>query len=297
MSGQQDLAQGKTTHKRLVKMPDASILNRYWDPSATPRPESFKEDLEAAQQLTEDQRADYYQNIRAACESGWDFSSRWLQNPDDLNSIQTTHIVPVDLNCLLYKLESSLAYYWQHLGNTEKHIEYTSLASQRQQAIQRYMWNEAEGLYFDYHIQCQAQTEIKSLASTLPLFTKLATQQQAEKVCQQLLSGFLVEGGLLTTQSTSPQQWDSPNGWAPLHWFAVQGLKNYDLHQAVQQIMTHWLTTVENYYTSNNSMMEKYNLLQPEQQASGGEYQVQHGFGWTNGVTQAFYHLLKENDM
>lgn len=79
-------------------------LNRYWDESDTPRPESYREDIEHAKDI--ENKSKFYRNIRAACESGWDFSSRWFAQKDDFSTIQTIDILPVDLNCYLYGLEN-----------------------------------------------------------------------------------------------------------------------------------------------------------------------------------------------
>ncbi|MDN3507452.1 MAG: trehalase family glycosidase, partial [Simkaniaceae bacterium] len=87
---------GQKVHQHVVKT-DIGILNRYFDPAEVPRPESYREDLPYAGK---------YGDIRAACESGWDFSSRWLADPQDFNSIETSKILPIDLNCLLYYLET-----------------------------------------------------------------------------------------------------------------------------------------------------------------------------------------------
>ncbi|WP_146037420.1 trehalase family glycosidase [Bacteroidetes bacterium endosymbiont of Geopemphigus sp.] len=46
--------------------------------------------------------------MRSACESGWDFSSQWLKDSGKLESIITMHLLPVELNCLLYRLEKTL---------------------------------------------------------------------------------------------------------------------------------------------------------------------------------------------
>ena len=53
--------------------------------------------------------AEVYRDLRAAAESGWDFSSRWLADGKTLGSIRTTDFAPVDLNSLLYKLELVIA--------------------------------------------------------------------------------------------------------------------------------------------------------------------------------------------
>jgi alpha,alpha-trehalase len=101
-----------------------------------------------------------------------------------------------------------------------------------------------------------------------------------------------MEGGLVTTLNDTAQQWDAPNGWAPLQYFAVVGLINYGFAPLSVTIMTRWMTTVEQQFITNNNMMEKYNVQHSQLVAQGGEYEVQHGFGWTNGVSLLFYQLL-----
>jgi len=78
MQGSDNLTETDNEHRRVVKMPDGNFLNRYWDDSATPRPESYREDIELLHGTELENSTDFYRNIRAACESGWDFSSRWL---------------------------------------------------------------------------------------------------------------------------------------------------------------------------------------------------------------------------
>jgi alpha,alpha-trehalase len=41
-------------------------------------------------------------------------------------------------------------------------------------------------------------------------------------------------------------------------------------------------------------MMEKYNVEDVTLLSGGGEYDLQDGFGWTNGVALGFRQLLKE---
>ena len=92
----------------MVRLADGSVLNRYWDDLATPRDESYREDLETARS-SKRPAAEVYRDLRAAAESGWDFSSRWLADGKTLATIRTTDILPVDLNSLLYKLELAIA--------------------------------------------------------------------------------------------------------------------------------------------------------------------------------------------
>ncbi len=269
---------------RLVKMPDGSILNRYWDDVPLPRPEAYKEDVELAQHITDQAPEDVYRHVRAAAESGWDFSSRWFKDGLHMTTIHTTDIIPVDLNCLLFYLEKSLqrAYQWQE--NTTQAHYYFEKSSRRQAAIQKYCWNESLGFYFDYDWKIGEPKNNYTLASVFPLFFQVATADQAQQVADLLKDKFLQKAGLLTTLQFTHQQWDAPNGWAPLQWLAYQGLKNYQLDELAQEIAHNWTANCEVYYQKTGKMMEKYNVLTDEVSAQGGEYPNQDGFGWTNGV-------------
>ena len=293
MQGKDQLSADTTAIKRVVKMPNGVCLNRYWDDSTKPRPESYREDIEAAENIAAHKRADFYRNIRAGCESGWDFSSRWLANLEDLSTIQTTHIVPIDLNCLLHKLESLLSQFYVELGEKDLSLKFAEYAQIRSDAINQYLWCAQSCFYHDFDFIKGQITPTQSLAACLPLFTQIASKKQAKYIAHKLQRSFLLEGGLVTTLTESTQQWDAPNGWAPLQWFAVMGLINYGFEPLSIKIMKQWMATVEQQFISDNNMMEKYNVQDSQHVAQGGEYEVQHGFGWTNGVSLAFYKLLK----
>jgi alpha,alpha-trehalase len=143
----------------------------------------------------------------------------------------------------------------------------------------------------DYDLDSHTQSPVKSLAGVLPLFVELANDHQAVHIAKTIAADFLKVGGLVTTNIQSTQQWDSPNGWAPLQWFAVKGLLNYGQQALAKKIMLRWLDTVDRHFEQTGKLMEKYNVCDQTRTAGGGEYDVQEGFGWTNGVYQAF---LKE---
>ncbi|NCP66424.1 MAG: alpha,alpha-trehalase TreF [Paraglaciecola sp.] len=292
MRDAEQLSVESQTSRRVVRMPNGAILNRYWDSQASPRAESYREDIEAASALPEALQADYYRNIRAACESGWDFSSRWLADANSLLTIKTTDLVPVDLNSLLYKLETLLAEYCQVLHRSDDSLYYQTLAQQRKDAINQYLWNEQQGCYLDFDWARNTTSPVVSLATSVPLFVQLATPTQAGHIAALIEKRFLQTGGLISTLHDSHQQWDSPNGWAPLHWFSTTGLSHYGHNTLATTIMRRWIATVEKQFSLHGNLMEKYNVVATTETAQGGEYEVQHGFGWTNGVTLAYYHFL-----
>lgn len=272
-----------------TKTVEDHTLNHYWSTSTTPRQESFYEDYTRARASSEPEVL--YRHLNAGAESGWDFSSRWFAEGHDLSTIQTTNILPVDLNSLLFGLESALAKFYKQLSDTVKHQQFETYAKARYEAIQKVFWNEQKGFFFDYNWRESRQTEVISAAGFVPLFVKAATAQQAtEGVSKVLFTDLLAWGGVNTTTMQNHQQWDSPNGWASLQWFAVQGLKNYNLphHQAITQ---RWLSMIHKRFEQDKKLLEKYDVVNTDKHAGGGEYGVQEGFGWTNGVT---LELLKQ---
>ena len=118
------------------------------------------------------------------------------------------------------------------------------------------------------------------------MFCNICTPQQAFRSAQALQS-LLRPWGLLTTLVESGQQWDAPNGWAPLQWIAYVGLKNYGEDVLAEQIATAWSALVGRQFSANGQILEKYDVV-AGQAGHGGEYGVEIGFGWTNGVTLAF---------
>ena len=128
-----------TARRRVVAMPDGTILNRYWDDLDTPRDESYAEDTALAR--TSDRPApQLYRELRAAAESGWDFSSRWFADGRTLASIQTTAIVPVDLNSLLFGLERAIGAACKAQHDVRCAQQMTRRAALRRAAMDRFLW-------------------------------------------------------------------------------------------------------------------------------------------------------------
>lgn len=286
MAGAAQLQAAAPAHRRVVLMPDGSKLNRYWDDIASPRPESFKEDYELGEQAGVNKR-ELYRHVRAAAESGWDFTSRWFTDAKDMNSIHTTDLVPVDLNCLMFNLEQLIARIYTLQGDPEAAEQFTGLAAERRQAILHYCWNDTTGFFHDYDIAQQQQTPVLSLAAMFPLYFNMVTQPAADKVAHRIARDFLQAGGLTTTLEVTGQQWDAPNGWAPLQWISIQGLRHYGHDAIANNIKQRWIHLNREVYKNTGKLVEKYNVYDIHLPGGGGEYELQDGFGWTNGVLLA----------
>ncbi|NBC26523.1 MAG: alpha,alpha-trehalase TreF [Bacteroidetes bacterium] len=273
--------------RRTVEVPGAGRLNRYWDDRPLPREESWYEDTELAEAVDPQNRESFYRHIRAACESGWDFSSRWFADGTSLSTIQTTAILPIDLNTLLWYMESKLAEWSRASGRIADAQMYEKAFTERSRAIHELMWDEELGFYFDWNHQTEERTGRWSLAAVYPLYFGMASQKKAAAVASHLEDKFLKPGGLITTTVQTGQQWDAPNGWAPLQWMAVMGLRRYGFTELAEAISQRWLRLNENVYKRSGKMVEKYNVVDIGREGGGGEYPLQDGFGWSNGVFSA----------
>ncbi|HRN90378.1 MAG TPA: alpha,alpha-trehalase TreF [Candidatus Saccharibacteria bacterium] len=277
----------KAEHKafaRVAEMPDGSLLNRYYDNKTTPRPESLHEDTETALSAKRRQSDRLYLHLRAGAESGWDFSSRWLIDPDDLRTIHTADIIPIDLNCLIYELEVTIVKAYHISKNPVLARTFQAMADRRVYAINKYCWSDKEQFFVDYNFHKKRSTGRVTLAAVFPLYAKIATSKQASAVADRLKQDFLKDGGLVTTLIDTGQQWDSPNGWAPLQWVAIEGLRNYGYYQLADEIKERWMAINDKLLSSKGKLVEKYNVVDTNKAGGGGEYPLQDGFGWTNGV-------------
>ncbi len=283
MNGSEKLTPENPSDRRVVRLEDGSILNRYWDDKPTPRPESYKEDVLIAKESSRPAK-DVYRDIKAGAESGWDFSSRWLADSKSLATIHTTEIIPVDLNCLLYHLENTIGKAYTSIGDLENAKIFNKKSIGRAKAIEKYCWEETKGFYFDYDFVKKGHTNIYSLAGVAPLFFQIANDKTAQSVSKIIESDFLQSGGLTTTLENTGEQWDAPNGWAPLQWMAIKGLRNYNQKTLADEIKKRWISINTKVYNNTGKMVEKYNVYDLSLEAGGGEYPVQDGFGWTNGV-------------
>ncbi len=292
MEGAGNLKNGEE-HRRVVQLADGTVLNRDWDDKKAPREESYYEDVQIGMAYEgKDEMA--YTNLRAGAESGWDFSSRWFADTMHLTTIETTNILPVDLNCLLYAYENILSKASKSQQLQSESNTYQQKAIKRKAAILKYFWNDELHYFFDYQFKKQTTANKWSLAGVLPLFTGIATKTQAGYIKEQIEQKFLKDGGLVTTVYHTKQQWDAPNGWAPLQFLAVKGLMNYGYDILAKNIAERWMSVNENVYTNTGKMLEKYNVEDIHLPSGGGEYPTQDGFGWSNGVYLKFYQMFRK---
>ncbi|CAN1779151.1 TRE1 [Linum perenne] len=282
-------------------------LSRYYAMWNTPRPESATIDRDSAANISNAcEKQKFYREVASTAESGWDFSTRWMRNTSDFTTLSTTSILPVDLNTYLLKLELDIAMLAKVTGKSTIARSFSKASQARKQALKTVFWNAKEGQWFDYWLNRGSSREVShtwkgsnqnqnAFASNfVPLW--IDQFHSDTDLVEQVLKSFQKSGliratGIATSLTNSGQQWDFPNGWAPLQHLIVEGLARSGSKKAkalAEEIAVRWINSNYIVYTRTGAMHEKLDVQACGEFGGGGEYVPQTGFGWTNGVVLAF---------
>jgi alpha,alpha-trehalase len=237
-----------------------------------------------------------YLHDLAEAESGWDMTPRFGR--------KALHFLPVDLNALLYKYETDFAKAAQLFGDDAAAQTWKKAADRRKRTINDLMWEQTRGLYYDYDYRKQRRGNVSSLAAFFPMWAGMVSENRAAALVK-ALRRFENKGGLATTEAlplgqfvlgSTPTQWAFPNGWAPLHFIVVEGLRRYGYHLEANRIAMKWLRTNLDWFTVHGVFLEKYNVVNPDKPPQKGVYPSQTGFGWTNAVFERFCRDFVDTD-
>jgi len=230
---------------------------------------------------------DYYKGDRSMRESGFDVAFRF--GPF---GAQTHYYAAVCLNSLLYKSESDLAEMANILGRTDDTAKWRRIAEDRKQKMNQYFWNPEKGMFFDHDFQVQKQSSYMYVTTFYPLWTGLATPEQARAV-ERNLPIFEQPGGLDMSPTETGGQWDHPYGWAPMQLVGIEGLRRYGFNEDANRLAYKFLSTIAENFRRDGTIREKYNVVtrSSETAVTAGYHMNIVGFGWTNGV---FLELLQK---
>ncbi|KAL7737638.1 hypothetical protein ACLKA6_007746 [Drosophila palustris] len=272
----------------------------YRDKSSGPRPEAYREDVTSASGfVTDEEKEEHFSHLKAACESGMDFSSRWFVSPSGNNvgtlaNIKTTWIVPVDLNCILFRNCKTLAEFNTWAGNTDRAENYRTIAGSLIKAITAVLWNKERGVWFDYDLKNKVPRDYFVVTNLSPLWARAYPINDADKITESVMA-YIEEnqldsfpGGVPHTLSNTGEQWDYPNVWPPMMHMLIEGLNNLGTPPAKElslQWRDRWVRSNYEAFKQTGFMYEKYNCEAFGSAGSGGESGgTQTGYGWTNAV-------------
>lgn len=272
-------------------------LAAYGYKSNGPRPESYREDVLTAQVFTkEEDRQDYFCELKAAAESGMDFSSRWFikdgTNAGNLTDLKCRSIIAVELNAILYWNAKIISEFYMHRNDISKASTYQAKAEDIRKAITAVLWNEDQGIWLDYDLINKKHRNYFTPTNLSPLWTGCYDKSDP-KLPKRVLDYIerlgldTYPGGVPNTLEATSEQWDFPNVWPPMQHMLIMGLDGMN-SQETKDLAFKWAQrwVLGNYlaYKEKKAMYEKYDAQELGGHGGGGEYTVQTGFGWTNGV-------------
>jgi alpha,alpha-trehalase len=255
------------------------------EPYANKHNMTFEEFVEAYnnQKIAEPELDEYFLHDRAVRESGHDTSYR-------LEKV-CANLATVDLNSLLFKYEIDIARAirnvfndrlpisdgWLWKGVKSGHVETSSIwdrrAKKRRIAVDKLLWNEQKGMYFDYDTVKKEQTSYESATTFWPLWAGLPTPRQAAVLVETAVPKLEAFGGLVSGTEESRgkvgldrpnRQWDYPFGWAPQQMLAWVGLQRFGFHDEAERLAYRWLYMVTKAFIDfNGVVVEKYDVTRP----------------------------------
>jgi alpha,alpha-trehalase len=191
----------------------------------------------------------------------------------------------------MYGLEQAIAAACAQAADGKCAEEFKLRAERRRRAVDRYLWSQESGAYFDYRFTDQSAITRLSAATLYPLFAHLASPAQAKAVAATTTKSLLAAGGIVTTPLKTGEQWDAPNGWAPLQWIAIKGFTDNGENKLAETIACRWTSIVNDVYQKTGKLVEKYDVVTIGRKGGGGEYPTKDGFGWTNGLQRQLFAL------
>jgi alpha,alpha-trehalase len=179
-------------------------LNRYFVQTDHPRPESWYNDESLASEICPDphQRALFFSNLASGAESGMDYSSRWFLDGFNETTVDTSNVLPVDLNAILGRVENTLAYFYElTLANPKRALALRQLAVQRAAAMQYWMWSAPDRQWRDFNTRTGDRGQVNAVTNFLPLWSGLFDQlvNTSDVVTSLVANGIWLPGGLATT--------------------------------------------------------------------------------------------------
>jgi alpha,alpha-trehalase len=231
---------------------------------------------------------DYYKGDRSMRESGFDVSFRF-----GAFGSATHHYAPVCLNSLLYKTEKDLEQISRWLGHADDAERWNKRADERKKLITKYLWNQGQGLFFDFNFMTKQMSDYKYASTFYPLWAGLATPEQARAVASNL-KVFEQPGGLPMSTIDTGAQWDLPYGWGNIEMVAIDGLRRYGDNADADRVSYDFLSTVAENFRRDGEIREKYNVVtrSSEAHAELGYHMNVVGFGWTNAAFLELLHNL-----
>lgn len=166
----------------------------------------------------------------------------------------------VDFSSFLAHDAEYLSYIYAELGNEQKSKEWKAVCERVKAKINEYLWDEETGAYYD-RLMSGELTKVLTPASFFPLFAKVPSKEQAEKMVKTLTDENLLwtEFPLASVSKThlmySTDMWRG-GVWLNLNYFVIKGLMNYGYDELAKTLVEKSLQTINKWYKKTGAIFE-----------------------------------------
>ena len=232
--------------------------------------------------------------IAAKWESGMDNAVRF-DNSEILKNSETAWSLnqeSVDLNSYLYAEKNYLGNIANELGYTEDAEKLNLDAATLKLKIQKQFFDKESGWFYDTSIDGEEFIKVMGCEGWIPLWAKVATDNQAEVVKRNMMNPglFYTKLPFQTLSADHPKfepdggYWRGPN-WLDQSYFGVRGLHNYGYHNEAYDATYKLIHNAEGLLGNGQSIRENYNPI-------SGQGLESKNFSWS----AAHYMLLLINE-
>jgi hypothetical protein len=182
----------------------------------------------------------YYENRRLECglfywvhsyESGIDNSPRFSSRDESVKK-DLTRIAAIDVNSYIVRQNETLALMAQELDKAEDAKEFKAKARELRELINRMMWDQSTGYYYDLDVVSGQPVKIRTIASLFPLFAGVPDPERAE-----IIRGHVMHPDEFNTQFPLPSTafndptfekdcWRGPI-WINTAYMVIVGMERY----------------------------------------------------------------------
>ncbi len=223
--------------------------------------------------------------IAGKWESGMDNAVRFdkstiLKNAENAWSLNQES---VDLNAFLGAEKNYLARLYAAIGDINKSESYVEQANQLKEQIQTFFFDEQTGWFYDIEIISKKHIKVMGSEGWIPLWTGMATPEQAAKVRKTMLdtTKFATYIPLPTLAADHPKftpqngYWRGPI-WLDQVYFGISGLEKYGYQEDADKFIKDILDRLEGLKNDDLPIRENYHPLT-------GEGMEANHFSWSAG--------------
>jgi glycogen debranching enzyme len=195
-------------------------------------------------------------------ESGVDNSPRFTDRAEKVK-YDIEHLWAVDFNSWIVLQNDCLAKIAEKLGYTEDQKYYIKRKEELKHLINKYLWDEKTGFYYDYDYQKKELNKIPTIASIIPMIAQIPGEDQAKILIEHIKNEFTFNT-LIPFPTVARNYPDFAKDcwrgavWINTAYIGVKSLQKYGINQLASELAFKVVMGIAQTYRNEGSIYEFY---------------------------------------